>query len=108
MSQIRREKRLDRYRKVIDMHQHGCGIREIARQMQIDRATVRKYILAGESPEIGQRRKMPSKLDPHNEYLQERWEAGCHNRLQRWREIQKQGFKGSHQSVYFWAKHRGL
>jgi transposase len=67
--QLRREKRLERYQKVIELHQKGCGIREIARQIQIDRATVRKFIQAGEFPEIGQRRKMPSKLDLYNQYL---------------------------------------
>jgi transposase len=105
---IRREKRLDRYRKVIELHQQGFGIREIARLMQIDRVTVRKYIQAGEFPEIAQRRKIPSKLDPHSQFLEERWDAGCHNRLQLWREIRKQGFTGSQQSVYIWARQRGL
>jgi transposase len=108
VQQIRREKRLDRYRKVIEMHQQGCGIREIARLMQIDRVTVRKYIQAEGFPEIAQRRKTPSKLDPYSQFLKERWDAGCHNRLQLWREIRKQGFTGSQQSVYIWARQRGL
>jgi transposase len=106
--QIRREKRLDRYRQVIEMHQQGCGVREIARLMQIDRVTVRRYIQAGELPEIGQRRKMPSKLDPYSQFLKEHWDSGCHNRLQLWREIRQQGFTGSQQSVYIWARQRGL
>lgn len=108
VQRMRREKRLDRYRKVIEMHQQGCGIREIARLMQLDRVTVRKYVQAGEFPEIAQRRKMPSKLDPYNQFLKERWDAGCHNRLQLWRELRQQGFTGSQQSVYIWAKQRGL
>jgi transposase len=76
--QRRREKRLEPYRKVIEMQQQGCGIREIARQMQIDRATLRKYIQAREFPEIGQRRKMPSKLGPYHQYPKARWKTGCH------------------------------
>lgn len=106
--QKRWEHRLECYQKEIELHQEGCGIREIARQIQIDRATVRKFIKAGEFPEIDQRRKLPFKLDPYNKYLQERWEAGCHNRLKLWREIQEHGVNGSFQSVCFWATRRGL
>lgn len=46
--------------------------------------------------------------DLYDQYLKERWKAGCQNRLKLWREIQEQGFTGSAQLVYFWSKQREL
>jgi hypothetical protein len=56
---------------------------------------------------MAQRRKAPVKLDSYLGYLDERWQAGCRNRLQLWREIREQGFDGTHQLVYAWTKHKG-
>ena len=82
---LRREKRLRRYQEVITLYQQGVGIREIARRMRMARKTITKYIHAGEFPEIGRRRKMPTQISPYERYLEKRWEAGCHNRMQLWR-----------------------
>jgi transposase len=105
---LHREKRLRRYNEVISLYQQGVGIREIARQMKMARKTITKYIRAGELPEIGQRRKMSTQISPYKHYLEERWQAGCHNRMQLWREICEQGFTGAHMSVYIWARQKGL
>jgi len=83
-------------------------IRSIACQLGLHRTIVHKYIQAGEFPEIAQRRKMPTKLDPYHSYLEERWQAGCRNRLQLWREICERGFEGTHQLVYIWTKQKGF
>lgn len=105
---LRREKRLQRYREVLDLNTEGVGIREIARRMKIARKTVRKFIQAGQFPEMGQRKKMPTQITPYENYLEQRWKAGCHNRLQLWREISDQGFSGAHTLVYIWADQKGL
>ncbi len=57
---------------------------------------------------MAERSKMPVKLDPYLEYLEERWQAGCRNRLQLWREICERGFDGTHQLVYAWSKQKGF
>jgi transposase len=36
-------------------------------------------------------------------YITQRWESGCHNATQIWREIRKQGFNGSRRIVSEWA-----
>lgn len=43
-------------------------------------------------------RKM--ELDSHLSYLQERWEAGCHNIAQLYRELVARGYTHSYWSVY--------
>lgn len=105
--QVTRIKRLERYEQVMELHTQGVQVRTIARQLGLHRSTVRKYIHAGEFPEMARRRKMPVKLDPYTGYLEERWLAGCRNRLQLYREICEQGFDGTHQLVYAWTKQKG-
>jgi transposase len=88
----------------MDLHQQGMKIRSIAHQLGMGRATVRHYIKAGGFPEMGTHRRRPTILDSYLSYLQERWSEGCHNGLQLYREIQKQGYAGSHPSVSRWAR----
>jgi DNA-binding NarL/FixJ family response regulator len=63
--QATRERRLARYNSVIDLHQKGMTIRAIARELGMGRGTVRRYIRTGSFPEMGERRKRPSILDPY-------------------------------------------
>jgi len=106
-SQIIRQNRLEKYKKVMELHLQGMKVRAIARQLGLHRSTVQRYVRAGEFPEMAQRRKTPVKIDPYLDYLEERWQAGCRNRLQLWREICAQGFDGTHQLVYAWSKQKG-
>jgi transposase len=39
-------------------------------------------------------------------HLAKRWDEGCRNAQQLWREISQQGFKGSHRMVTLWAQAR--
>ena len=93
----------------MDLVNQGVSIRETARRLGLGRDTVRRYVRAGEFPEMAQRQqKTPGKLGPYTAYLKKRWAEGCHNRLQLWREISEQGFDGTHQLVYHWARKQGL
>jgi transposase len=101
--QATRERRLARYQTVIDLYDEGMKIREIARELGMGRGTVRRYIKAGSFPEMARRRKRGSILDPFLPYLEKRWAEGCHNGLQLYREIEKQGYSGSRPLVSRWA-----
>jgi transposase len=46
--------------------------------------------------------KRGSKLTPYMSYIQQRWEAGCHNASQIWRELRDLGFDGSRGLVASW------
>lgn len=107
LRQQRRARRLSRYDDVMRLHKQGVSVRQIAQQMGMGRQTVRRYLNHGAFPEITQRRKMPSLLDRWEPYLLERWQAGCHNALQLYREIHEQGYAGSCPLVSRWAaRHR--
>jgi transposase len=102
--QVKRIRRKERYQAVLGLYQQGIGIREIARKLGVARDTVRHYVRAGEFPEWAQRQeKKPGKLTPFVPYLEQRWQAGCHNRMQLWREICQQGFDGTPRLVSSWA-----
>ncbi len=104
-----RAKRKQRYDQVVALHQAGKGVRTIARELHMNRQTVRRFVLAGAFPERAARPAVPSKLDPYAPYLEQRWRVGQTNGRQLWHEIQTQGFDGSLALVARWARrHRML
>jgi transposase len=96
----RRAERHDRYQQVIELHAQGLGVTEIARRVGLSRRTLERWIKKGDFPEAKRRRKRRSAFDPYAEYVLKRWEAGCENGSQLWREIKDQGYQGSAQTVY--------
>jgi len=90
LSRERRQRRFERYQQVLALHQRGTSKRAIARQLALNRQTVRHWLRAGQFPErqVPQR---PSLVDSWLSYLEKRWAEGCRNRSQLWRELQAQG-----------------
>src|SRR5262249_34832699 len=93
-SQQRRARRLDRYRRVVELDEQGVSLRAIARRLGMHRATVRHWLGAGSFPERAQLR-VTSRTDAFLGYLRRRWDEGCHNAAQLTREIQALGFGGT-------------
>ncbi len=104
----RRAKRKERYDQVVALGAAGKGVRTIARELHMNRQTVRRYRLAGNFPERAPRPAMPSKRDPSTPYLEERWTTGQTNGRQLWRDIRAQGFTGSLALVARWARRQRM
>jgi transposase len=100
--QARRARRFARYQGVLALHTQGVSTRHIARRLQMSRTTVIRYLRTTAFPERAQSRRV-SVLDPYAAYLQKRWDAGCHNGVQLWREIQALGFPGTRRMVSNWV-----
>jgi transposase len=66
----RRHPRLARYEQIRALAQEGHSFREIARRMGVARATVTRYVGAEIFPEIAQRVKTPSQLDPYRAHIE--------------------------------------
>jgi len=94
LSAQRRTARLERFETVRNLHAAGASLHAVARQTGVSRHTVQKYVRAPAFPEYQSRAPRPSRLDPYKPYLLERWNAGCHDGTQLWREIQAQGYRG--------------
>lgn len=96
----RRVARYDCYEQVVALREHRLTAAEIAQRVGRSARTVRRWLSHGSFPEQRQRRKRPSLIDPYEAYLLRRWQAGCHNGLQLWREIAAQGYAGSQRAFY--------
>lgn len=100
-SQPKRDRRLARYQSVIDMFQQGGSMKAIARALNIHRRTVRRWIRAGSFPErVTQSRR--TTVERFADYLESRYQQGCHNATQLWRELREQGFQGGVHAVRRW------
>jgi transposase len=98
-----RARRLARYQAVRQLVAEGVSYRAIARQLRLSRTTVRLFAQAEAFPERAVRQPSATILDPYLAYLQQRWEAGCSNGAQLWREIRAQGYPGGHRQVRRWV-----
>jgi ribosome-binding protein aMBF1 (putative translation factor) len=79
-----RERRLAYYQKVQQLHQAGWSIRQISREVNLNRTTVRRYAFAESFPERIKRPTGRSMLTPSLAYLEKRYQEGCHNAQQLW------------------------
>lgn len=85
--------RLEDCLQVRDLHQQGLSVSQIARTLEMDRKTVRKYLHDTPHPYRRQQPR-PRKIDPYRAYLRERWEQGVHNGYKLFREIRQRGYAG--------------
>lgn len=98
-----RQRRLNRFEIVMEKVRQGLSQREIGRQCGLSRKTVRRWLRAGEFPER-KRGLRHSSVEVHREYLEQRWQHGCHNAAQLWRELQTRGFVGRPHTLRDWLQ----
>jgi transposase len=91
----KRAARQARYTLIRERYLRGASLSELARELKLHWKTVRKYAEADQCPERPSRPRRPRLLTPHEPYLLQRWEEGCHNGVGLYREIAAQGFRGS-------------
>ncbi|MDQ3523414.1 MAG: ISL3 family transposase [Gemmatimonadota bacterium] len=90
-----RQKRYERYLKVIELRDQGFSERAISGTLRVNRGTVRKFLHAGGFPERGAHKRQGSILDPYIPCIHRRWAEGCENAHQLWREIRGRGYEGA-------------
>jgi transposase len=100
----RRARRLAQYEEIQQLRRQGKTIRQIAQQLHRHRNTVRKYFYAEAFPERASNPHVPSILDPFLPYLIRRFQEGCENARQLYREIQAQGYHGHYAQVSKWLR----
>ena len=99
LKQQRRQRRLDRYEEVVDLYKQGYSQRFISNQLGIGRKTIRRWLRVGEFPERKQPHRRPAKVTVFGEYLQCRWNEGCHNATRLYQEIRERGYTGKRSMV---------
>jgi transposase len=106
-SRERREHRVQRYEQVLVLHATGSTQKAIAAAIGISLKTVRRWLRAEQFPERKPASGRHSHVQEFEEYLAHRWNAGCHNSTQLFREIRDRGYRGGRQMVsYFVSRWR--
>jgi transposase len=96
----RRAQRYDRYEQVVALHTQGFKQVEIARRVGLTTRTIQAWLKAGTFPEAKERRKRQSQFDLYAAYVLKRWEEGCRNGSQLYREIKEKGYTGTERQVH--------
>jgi transposase len=95
---LNRDKRYALYEEVKDLRKLGLSHYAIADALGISRPTVRRFLAAEQFPERVSGSKAQHKnivVAPYLSFLRERWQAGCHNGRQLFREAKARGYSGS-------------
>jgi transposase len=71
----------------------------IARQLDLDRGTVQKWLSCTQFPERQPRPPRRTLLTEYQSYLHRRWQEGCGNARQMWQELRAQGYRGGYSRV---------
>lgn len=98
-AQLRRQRRLERYEQVVSMSNSGQSQAAIARALGMERKTIRRWLRNGQFPERKPPHRRPAKVNQFGEYLQQRWNEGCHNAARLYREIREKGYLGKRAMV---------
>jgi transposase len=96
----RRQYWLDKFEKVHTLRKQGMSLNAIARELDLNIRTVRKYNRLTELPKKTSPKPWPRILAPYHAYLRERLSAGDVPSRQLWQEIRQRGFTGGHSTVY--------
>jgi transposase len=94
-----RQRRLERYQEVAALRANGHSQSGISEALGISIKTVRRWLRSGQFPERKPVIARYSHVREFEQYLQQRWEQGCHNSNQLFREIRLHGYRGSRQMV---------
>ena len=94
MRSTRDADRYDRYQRVVQLRKQGMKLRDIAKRLGMGERTVRSWLSHGSYPETHYH-KRSSRFDAYASYVKQRWDGGCHNIQQIWREIKAQGYPHS-------------
>jgi transposase len=87
---------VDLYEKIHHFHAKNVDVATIARHVGVSRQTVYRYLHMQSPPERTRIQYTRKKLiEPYKPYLLQRWNEGCRNAQQLWREITQMGYSAS-------------
>ncbi len=91
--------RYERYRQVVALHQQGMKTKEIAKRVGLGVRTIQRWLSEGTYVETNYHHRHRSRFDAYEAYVKQRWDEGCHNIEQLWREIKAQGYPHSDRAL---------
>ncbi len=94
-----RARRAAQYAEVLALSERGLGPTAVAQRVGLTRQTVARWLRAGAFPARAAATPRHRGVAAHEPYLRERWQAGCQNARQLWRELRERGFTGGAEAV---------
>jgi transposase len=92
-----------RFDEALVLQDQGWSARRIARALGVNRQTMQGWLRSRQLPMWCQPPR-GSTADRHADHLRRRWDEGCRNAAELWREIRKQGFRGQLRTVPRWVR----
>jgi transposase len=102
----RRAARQALFEEIVALDAKGWSQSRIAQATGLDRKTLRSWLRLGRPPTWQPRHG--SAVERHADHLRRRWDEGCRNATQLWREIQALGYAGRPGTVRDWLRRRRL
>jgi transposase len=94
------QQRIELYHQIQDRAAKKIDVATLARQIGVSRQTVYTYLQMEQPPARTRiHRKHEKLLHPYKDSLIRRWNEGCRNAQQMYREIKEQGYTGSSSAV---------
>jgi transposase len=103
----RRATRQALFEEIRALHAKGWSQSRIAQATGLDRKTLRRWLQRGRPP-TWQQPHHGSAVERHADHLRRRWDEGCRNATQLWREIQALGYAGRPGTVRDWLRRQRL
>jgi len=97
--QARQGRRQARYDEAMALYTAGMGPATIARKVGVTRQTIWRWVRISAFPVRSPQAPRARMVAPYEPYLRERWQAGCQNARQLWREVRAQGLVGGKESM---------
>jgi len=91
--------RYERYQQVVALRDQGVKLKEIAKRVGLGVRTVQRWVAQDGYVETNYHHKHRSRYDRYADYVQQRWNEGCHNIQQLWREIKARRYPHSDRAL---------
>ena len=95
----KRQRRVERFERVHELHRQGMPIRQIARELDMSRKSVRRYLRRQICPDWRPGRATRSGMDAHREWIDARIAEGRINASELHRELASNGVRLSYAMV---------
>ena len=99
-SAARREARIRRYNRVLDLRRNGKPILAIAKELRMSRSTVKKHLAAESFTERAAPTARNNPLDAYEQFIRERLAEDGTTVKALLAELKLRGFEGSHSALY--------
>jgi transposase len=81
------------------LRKQGMIVKEIAKRVGLGRRTIQRWVSEETYVETNYHRPHRSRFDAYAPYVTQRWDGGCHNIQQIWREVQAMGYPHSDRAL---------